>query len=156
MLEIFTPLYATYAQISPSNHEEIDNQITNAYDPSLPIEILFKQIDDDVTYAIHCQDSFTNIHTVNRAFTLVFEAWIFVDDCREWKRIPAVGKNDRHSRSTFHLPNKNCVSLRPRYPVNILLIMGRVEEDNNTLHIPKNYGFKEHIECIKCEKGSYF
>ena len=88
VLALLTHLYSTYAQISPGDLEINNENMTRDYDPNLPIETLFKQVEDSVAYADHGGAPISTVQTTNRAFTLVFRTGIFVDDCREWKRLP--------------------------------------------------------------------
>ena len=66
--------------------------MTRGYDPNLPIETLFLQIEDAVAYANHSGGPIPAVTITNRAYTLVFKTGIFVDNCRDWKCLPAVQK----------------------------------------------------------------
>ena len=89
VLQLLTHLYTTYAQISPGNLAFNKEQMIRDYDPNLPIEHLFLQIEEDVTYADHGYEPIPAVTITNRAYTLVFKTCIFSDNCRDWKRLPA-------------------------------------------------------------------
>ena len=89
VLDMLTHLFATYAQISPGDLANNESRMTKDYDPNLPIETLFLQIEDAVAYADHGNDPISAVTVTNRAYNLVFKTGIFLDDCREWKRLPA-------------------------------------------------------------------
>ena len=92
VLDLLTHLFATYAQISPGDLAINEPRMTKDYDPNLPIETLFLQIEESVAYADHGNDPIPATTVTNRAYNLVFKTGIFVDDCREWKRLPAIQK----------------------------------------------------------------
>ena len=91
-LNLLTHLFATYAQISPGDLATNESRMTRDYDPNLPIETLFLQIEDAVAYADHGNDPIPAVTVTNRAYNLVFKTGIFLDDCRDWKRLPALQK----------------------------------------------------------------
>ena len=92
VLQLLTHLYVTYAKISPGDLEENEKRMKTAYDPNLPIEYLFKQIEDAVAYADHGQAPISPVQITNRAITLIINTGLFVDDCKEWKRLHARDK----------------------------------------------------------------
>lgn len=92
VLDLLTHLFATYAQISPGDLANNESRMTKDYDPNLPIETLFLQIEEAVAYADHGNDPTPAVTVTNRAYNLVFKTGIFLDDCRDWKRLPAIQK----------------------------------------------------------------
>ena len=90
VLDLLNHLYTTYDGIFPSDLEKNNNQMIHNYDLNLSVKSLFKQIEDAVVYEDHGGAPLSPIQTVNRAFTLVLKTGIFVDDCKEWKRLPNV------------------------------------------------------------------
>ena len=92
VLELLTHLYSTYAKISPGDLEANEKRMKAAYDPNLPIEFLFKQIEDAVAYADHGQAPISQVQVTNRAINLIINTGLFADDCKEWKRLPAESK----------------------------------------------------------------
>ena len=92
VLDLLTHLFMTYAQISPGDLALNEARMKKEYDPNLPIERIFQQIEDAVAYADHGNDPISAVTVTNRAYTLVFQTGIFVDDCKEWKRLPPFRK----------------------------------------------------------------
>ena len=92
MVEIFTHLYSTYAQISLGDLATNEEKMTRDYDPNLPIKIVFRQVEDVVAYADHGGEPISAVTITNRAYNLVFKSGIFIDDCKEWQRLPPVQK----------------------------------------------------------------
>ena len=89
VLQLLTHLYTTYARISPSDLAKNNLLMTRDYDANLPIEFLFKQIEDATAYADRGGAPYTPVQTVNSAYALVFKTGIFTDDCKEWQRLAA-------------------------------------------------------------------
>ena len=83
ILQLFTHLYSTYAKISPGDLEANEKRMKAAYDPNLPIEFLFKQIEDAVAYADHGQAPISQVQVTNRAVNLIINTGLFADDCKE-------------------------------------------------------------------------
>ena len=77
-----------YAYIPPLDLEIKNDCMTRNYDPNLPVESIFLQIEDVVAYEDHGGAPLSPIQTINRAFILVLKIGIFADDCKEWKRLP--------------------------------------------------------------------
>jgi len=92
VLQLLTHLYSTYAKISPGDLEANDKRMKAAYDPNLPIEFLFKQIEDAVAYADHGQAPISKVQVTNRAINLITNTGLFTDECKEWKRLSADSK----------------------------------------------------------------
>ena len=91
----------TYAQISPGDPALNETRMKMDYDPNLPIERLFQQIEDAVAYADHGNDPIPAVTVTNRAYTLVFKTGIFVDDCKEWKRLTPLQKTWIYFKTFF-------------------------------------------------------
>lgn len=101
VLDLLTHLFMTYAQISPGDLALNEARMKKEYDPNLPIERIFQQIEDAVAYADHGNDPISAVTVTNRAYTLVFQTGIFVDDCKEWKRLPPLQKTWIHFKTFF-------------------------------------------------------
>lgn len=101
VLQLLTHLFSTYAQISPGDLALNETRMKADYDPNLPIEKLFVQIEDAVAYADHGNDPIPAVTVTNRAYTLIFATGIFADDCKEWKRLTPVEKTWMHFKVFF-------------------------------------------------------
>ena len=56
------------------------------YDVNLPIETLFRQIENAINYAAAGNTPYSPAQVLAIAYQIVFQTGIFADDCREWKR----------------------------------------------------------------------
>ena len=92
VLQLLTHLYTTYTQISSGDLAFNEERMTRDYEPNIPIEHLFLQTKEAVAYAGHGGDSIPAVTITNRAYNLIFKTGIFVDNCRDWKRLPAAQK----------------------------------------------------------------
>jgi hypothetical protein len=91
-LQLLAHLYANYAKITPADLDANDRQMKKACDVNQPIEVLYKQIDDAVEFADAGATPYTAGQVINIAYQLVYRTGIFTDDCKIWKRHPAVYK----------------------------------------------------------------
>jgi hypothetical protein len=85
-LELLAHLYANYAKITASDLDKNDAAMKLPCDVNLPIESLFKQIDDAIEYASAGQAPYSPRQVLNIAYQLVLRTGIFVDDCKLWKK----------------------------------------------------------------------
>lgn len=89
-LTMMAHLYTHYAKISPSDLTLNDAAMKKPYDPNLPIENLFEQINDAVEYAAAGKTPYSNAQIETIAYQLVFNTGVFGLDCKEWrKQLPA-------------------------------------------------------------------
>ena len=91
-LQLLAHLYATYAKITDCDLEENKETMTATYDVNLPIETLYKRIEECVQYAAAGNTPFTAAQVVSTAFRTVQKTGMFTDDCKIWKRLPALNK----------------------------------------------------------------
>ena len=106
VLQLLTHLYTTYARISPSDLAKNNLLMIRDYDPNLPIEFLFKQIEDATAYADHGGAPLSPVQIVNSAYALVFKTGIFADDCKEWQRLAAPARTWIAFKAKFALAHQ--------------------------------------------------
>ena len=85
-LQLLQHLYDTYAKITDGDLEENKEAMAAAYDVNLPIETLYKRIEDCVQYAAAANTPFTAAQVVSTAFRVIQKTGMFTDDCKIWKR----------------------------------------------------------------------
>lgn len=85
-LELLAHLYANYAKITAADLDKNDAAMKQPCDVNLPIEVMFKQIDDALEFAAAGQSPYTPQQVLNIAYQLVFKTGLFSDDCKIWKR----------------------------------------------------------------------
>ena len=88
-LQLLTHLYATYALITDGDLESNKEAMAATYDVNLPIETLFKRIEECVQFAAAGNTPFTAPQVVSTAFRTVQKTGMYTDDCKIWKRKPA-------------------------------------------------------------------
>jgi hypothetical protein len=84
--EILTHLYNQYARISAADLQDNDVAFKTAYDPNLPIETLFDQVENAVDFAAAGNTPYSPEQVVATAYQLIFATGLFLDDCKVWKR----------------------------------------------------------------------
>ena len=84
--DLLTHLYATYAKITPADLAVNRKKMSTQWDPNLPIEYVFHQIQDAMDYADHAQTPFSTEQIANEAYKLVFNTGLFESKCRKWRK----------------------------------------------------------------------
>jgi hypothetical protein len=84
-LQLLTHLLTYYAMISPTELTQNYERFDTPYDPNLPIELLFQQIQDARDFAVAGGQPYGAAMIVNVAYTLVFNTCLFPDACHAWK-----------------------------------------------------------------------
>ena len=104
--EILDHLYSQYARISAADLQENDVSFKTAYDPNLPIETLFDQVENAVDFAAAANTPYSPEQVVATAYQLVYATGIFLDDCKIWKRRPEAYKTWGHFKIDFTLSHR--------------------------------------------------
>jgi len=86
-LDKLNHLYQAYANISAADVQANDTNMKAAYDVNLPIETLFRQIENAIDYASAGNTPYSPAQVLAIAYQIAFQTGIFADDCREWKRL---------------------------------------------------------------------
>jgi hypothetical protein len=84
--QLLDHLYAQYARISASDLQDNDVTFKAPYDPNMPIETLFDQIENGMDYAAAGLSPYSTEQVINNAFQLLYATGMFIDDCKIWKR----------------------------------------------------------------------
>jgi hypothetical protein len=84
--QILTHLYDQYVRISAADLQDNDDSFKTAYDPNLPIETLFDQVENAVDFAAAGNTPHFPEQVVATAYQLIFATGLFLDDCKVWKR----------------------------------------------------------------------
>jgi hypothetical protein len=91
-LQLLTHLLTYYAMIAPTELTQNYERLNTPYDPNLPIETLFQQIQDARAFAVAGGQPYGASMIVNVTYTLVFNTGLFPDTCREWQSRAISGK----------------------------------------------------------------
>ena len=85
-------LYDTYGKITEDKLEENRQEMTKAYDISLPIETLYARIEDCVDFADAARSPYSQAQILNTAFLLIQKTGVFNKECRKWRKQLAANK----------------------------------------------------------------
>jgi hypothetical protein len=91
-LQLLTHLLTYYAMIAPTELTQNYERLNTPYDPNLPIETLFQQIQDAQAFALADGQPYGAAMIVNVAYTLIFNTGLFPDACRAWQSREIAGK----------------------------------------------------------------
>jgi hypothetical protein len=80
-LQFPTHLLTYYAMIAPTELTQNYERLNTPYDPNLPIESLFQNIQDARAFAVAGGQHYGAAMIVNVAYTLVFYTGLFSDAC---------------------------------------------------------------------------
>ena len=104
--DILDHLYAQYARISAADLQDNDVTLKAPYDPNLPIETLFDQIENGIDYAAAGLSPYSPEQVINTAFQLVYATGMFLDDCKIWKRRAVAYKTWAQFKTDFALSHR--------------------------------------------------
>jgi hypothetical protein len=79
--------------IAPTELTQNYERLNTPYDPNLPIEMLFQQIQDAGAFAVAGGQPYGAAMIVNVAYTLIFNTGLFPEACRAWQLRAIAGKN---------------------------------------------------------------
>jgi hypothetical protein len=83
--QLLDHLYSRYGAITAHDLEENDRHFRQNYDPTQPIEQLFKQVEDAMLYADAGQQAYTAVQIVNNAYNIISKTGMFKRGCRAWR-----------------------------------------------------------------------
>lgn len=92
VVTMLTNLFNNYAQIDNLAMDDIENNIRKQWDPSTPIESMYKQIQTNCDIAELANQPYSNAQKLSFAYTLVFKTGMYFDACKEWDAKPAADK----------------------------------------------------------------
>jgi hypothetical protein len=84
-LQLLTHRLTYYAMIAPTELPPNYERLNTPYDPNQPIETLFQQIQDALSFAVAGGQPYGAAMIVNVAYTLVFNTGLFPDAYRAWQ-----------------------------------------------------------------------
>jgi hypothetical protein len=91
-IQFITHLLTYYAMIAPTELTQNYERLNTPYDPNLPIETLFQQIQDARAFVVAGVQPYGAVMIVNVAYTLLFNTGLFPDACRAWQSRTIAGK----------------------------------------------------------------
>ena len=85
-------LYNTYGRITQINLSDNEKRLKQTYDPTMPIENLYSQVEEAIEYAAAGNAPFTNNQIVTNAYLLIFQTGQFERACEDWDILPIANK----------------------------------------------------------------
>ena len=85
-LDIIQHLYDNYGTLNQVDIDENDKKMSEPYDPTLPIEILFDQIEEGMEVAEAASCPYNTNQIVQKAYLLLLQTGKYKDACIEWNR----------------------------------------------------------------------
>ena len=82
-------LYSSYGKMTPQDLQQLDEDMKRPYDPHMPIENLFDQIEHAQDLAQAAGAPYADAQLLNTAYNLVFQTNVFSETCRDWHRLDA-------------------------------------------------------------------
>ena len=87
--------------MTPQDLQQLDEDMKRPYDPTLPIENLFDQIEHAKDLAQAANVPYAEAQLLNTAYNLVFQSSVFPETCREWRKLPNDQKTWSHFKTMF-------------------------------------------------------
>ena len=84
--QILTHLYDNYGIITAVNIENNDEEMRTPYNPALPIETLFHQIEVAVEFAEAGNRPYAKSQVIGRAYLLIQRTGLHQGKCRDWDK----------------------------------------------------------------------
>ena len=79
-------LYNNYGNITAVDIKNNDEEMRNPYNPTLPIETYFHQIEVAVEFVGDGNRSYEKYQVVNRAYLLILRTGLYQEECRDWDK----------------------------------------------------------------------
>ena len=95
-----------YSKITEGDIEDNEKCMHADYDVNQLIEVLIKQIDDEVDMAAVADNPYSAEQVVSSAYNLFFKTGMFADDCKLWRRRVAVNKTCQKFNTYFTMAHQ--------------------------------------------------
>ena len=86
--DLITHLLQRYGKITASDLMLNKQKMDEPLDPSVPIDVYFKQIDKCVQFATDAETVYTPEQILQTAYYAVSSSNLYTDACKEWRRKP--------------------------------------------------------------------
>jgi hypothetical protein len=139
-LQLLTHLLAYYAMLAPTELTQNYERLNTPYDPNLPIETLFQQIQDARAFAVAGRQPYGAAMIVNVVYTLKFNMGLFPDACHAWQSRVIAGKTWAQfkidfatAHREFRLTNQTAQQ-SGFHSANMMIEQGRDDSMQNTVN----------------------
>jgi len=86
--DIMNHLLQRYGKITASDLMANKRKMDEPFDPSVPIDVYFKRIDECVQYATDAETAYTSEQILQTAYYAISSSNLYLDACKEWRRKP--------------------------------------------------------------------
>ena len=100
-MDLLQHLYDTYGNVTALDLQENHALLTKPYDPNLPIDSLFKQVEDASDFATAAGAPFTDRQIIDAAYLLILGTHVYKDECKEWLRRPLTEQTWTNFKADF-------------------------------------------------------
>ena len=95
-------LFQNYGQINPNELLTKENDIRAlTYDPKVPIDTLFEQIEDLVDISGYANTPMTPQQSINIAYTIMWKTSLFKEDLKTWNALADADKTWTRFKNHF-------------------------------------------------------
>ena len=85
-------LYDNYGIIATVDVEINDTKMRTEYDPALPIEVIFHQIEEAIEYATAGKRPYDPLQIISRAYLLILRIGLYPEPCKDLENKIAADK----------------------------------------------------------------
>ena len=131
-------LYSAYGKMIPQDLQHLDEDMKTPYDPHMPIENLFDQIENAKDLAQAAGAPYADAQLLNTAYNLVFQTNVFNKTCHDWRRLNAKQKTWPRFKTMFTEAHQdfrdiNTQGQSPYHPANAAVHNESPQEEGDTL-----------------------
>lgn len=109
-------LYTNYGVITPTDLEDNDIRMREAFDANRPIEELFDQIEEAAEYAEATNAPYNTTQIVSRAYLLLYKTGLYNDACREWRKRTVANQTWANFKTDFTAAHRDLMMQRTVQP----------------------------------------
>ena len=99
--DLMTHLLQRYGKITTSDLMVNKRKMDEPLDPSVPIDVYFKRIDECVQYATDAETAYTPEQILQTAYYAISSSNLYTDACKEWRRKPQNEKTWTNFKTFF-------------------------------------------------------
>ena len=100
-LDVMTRLFLDFGNLTPIDIDNNDKRMKQEYNANIPIEVLFKQIDDAQKFAVAGRSPYTINQLIQCGIIHILRTQVYTDAYREWIAMPHVQHTWVHFKYHF-------------------------------------------------------
>jgi hypothetical protein len=110
-LQMLTHLRDTYGALTPVDRENNHVRMTKPWMPPVPIEVLFKQLEEGQRFAAAAAKPIVDTALARMGYQLILKTGLFPDGCREWRLFPDADQTFAQLKRHFARQDRDRVEL---------------------------------------------